>query len=148
VWKVSGTRETKRLFFFRTEEVDTYYLSGVTGAFISLEKDEMMFHRLMKKSPSKLRDFDDDNDIVLIPRLPKEVPRIPTVKIGTKKSNNILRLTFGVKAVFSELVLLPVWTLKVRHKKTKKKRTIYMDAATGRQLAGYFKSHRKAKGKP
>ncbi|MCW4022957.1 MAG: DUF853 family protein [Candidatus Bathyarchaeota archaeon] len=147
IWKVSGTRETKRLFFFRTEEVDTYYLSGVTGALISLEKDEMIFHRLMKMKPSKLKDFDDDNDIVFIPRLPKEVPRIPKVKIGTKKIHNTLRLTFGVKAMFSELVMLPVWTLKVRHKKTKKKRTIYMDAATGRQLSGYFKSQRKPKGK-
>ncbi|MDG6223815.1 MAG: ATP-binding protein [Candidatus Bathyarchaeota archaeon] len=143
IWKVSGTRKTKRLFFFRAEEVDTFYLSATTGALISLEKDEMIFHRLMKKKASKIKNFDDDNDIVFIPRLPKEVPRIPRVKIGTKKIYSTLRLTFGVKAVFSELVLLPVWTLKVRHKKSKKKRTIYMDAATGRQIVGYFKSPRK-----
>jgi hypothetical protein len=143
VWKVSGTRQTKRLFFFRAEEVDTYYLSGTTGALISLEKDEMIFHRLVKKSASKLKDFDDDNDIVFIPRLPKEVPKIPKVKIGTKKIHQTLRLTYGVKSVFSELVLLPVWTLKVRHKKSKKKRTIYMDAATGRKLVGHFRSERK-----
>jgi len=147
VWKVSGTRKTKRLFFFRTEEVDTYYLSAVTGALISLEKDEMKFHRLVKKSASKLKDFDDDNDIVFIPRLPKEVPKIPKVKIGTKKIHSTLRLTYGVRAVFSELVLLPVWTLKVRHKKNKKKRTIYMDAATGRKLVGYFKPQRKTRRK-
>ena len=143
IWKVSGTRKTKRLFFFRTEEVDTYYLSAVTGAMISLEKDEMLFHRLMTKSASKLKDLDDDNDIVFIPRLPKEVPRIPKVKMGTDKIYSTLKLTLGVRAVFSELVLLPVWTLKVRHKKTKKKRTIYLDAATGRQLVGHFRSKRK-----
>ena len=143
IWKVSGTRQTKRLFFFRAEEVDTYYLSATTGALISLEKDEMIFHRLVKKSASKLKDFDDDNDIVFIPRLPKEVPRIPKVKIGTKKIHQTLRLTYGVKSVFSELVLLPVWTLKVRHKKSKKKRTIYMDATTGRKLVGHFRSERK-----
>jgi len=105
-----------------------------------------VFHRLVKKSASKLKDFDDDNDIVFIPRLPKEVSRIPKVKIGNKKIHKTLRLTFGVKALFSELVLLPVWTLKVRHKKKKKKRTIYMDAATGRQLVGYFKQKRKTSG--
>ncbi|HSQ53598.1 MAG TPA: hypothetical protein VLM82_04045, partial [Acidobacteriota bacterium] len=91
-------------------------------------------------SAEKLKDFDDDDDISFIPRLTIEVPRIPKVKIGMKKIYSKLKLTLGVKPVYSELVLLPVWTLKVKHKKKNKKRSIFMDAATGRRLVGNFKS--------
>jgi hypothetical protein len=140
IWKVSATRETKRLLFFSKEEVDTYYVSAVTGALISLERGAMLFHTIMTKSAEKLKDFDDDDDITFIPRLPIEVPRIPKVKIGMKKIYSKLKLTLGVKPVYSELVLLPVWTLKVKHKKKNKKRSIFMDAATGRRLVGNFKS--------
>ncbi len=144
IWKVSATREAKRLLFFSKEEVDTYYVSATTGALISLERGAMLFHTVMTKSAEKLKDFDDDDDITFIPRLPKEIPRIPKVKIGRKKIYSKLKLTLGVKAVYSELVLLPVWTLKVKHKKKNKKRSIFMDAATGRRLVGRFKSKRRS----
>ena len=144
IWKVTASRKAKILFFFRTEEEDTYYLSATTGAMISLEKDEMRFHKLMTKSAGKLKDLDDDYDISFIPRLPKEIPRIPKIKIGRKKIYSTLQLTLGVMPVSSELVMLPVWTLKVKHKKKKKKRTIVMDAATGRRLAGHFKPQRRS----
>jgi molybdopterin-guanine dinucleotide biosynthesis protein len=144
IWKVSTSRQAKRLLFFNKEEFDTYYLSATTGALISLEKDEILFHTLVTKSAGKLKDFDDDYDIVFIPRLPKEVPRIPKIKIGREKIFSKLQLTIGVKPIASEIVLLPVWTLKVKHKKNKKKRRIFMDAATGRKLAGNFLTQRKS----
>jgi hypothetical protein len=144
VWKVSAARKAKRLLFFDKEEVDTYYLSAETGALISIEKDEMMFHRLVTESAGKLKDLDDDDDIVFIPRLPSEIPRIPKVKIGRDKIYSTLRLTLGVKPISSELVLLPVWKLKVKHKKKKKKRTIIIDAATGRHLVGNFRPQRQS----
>jgi len=144
IWKVSATRKAKHLFFFRREEVDTYYLSATTGAMISLERGAMLFHKMMTKSAEKLKDLDDDDDIAFIPRLPKEVPRIPKIKMGRDKIYSTLRLTLGVSPVYSELVLLPVWVLKVRHKKKKKKRTIVMDAATGRILVGHFRSKRRS----
>jgi hypothetical protein len=144
IWKVSATRQSKRLFFFSREELDSYYLSGTTGALISIEKDAMLFHKLITKSAGKLKDLDDDDEITFIPRLPKEVPRIPKVKIGRDKIYSTLRLTLGVRPVSSELVMLPVWTLKVRHKKKQKKRTIIMDAATGRRIVGYFRSQRSS----
>jgi hypothetical protein len=144
IWKVSTSRQAKRLLFFNKEEFDTYYLSATTGALISLEKDEILFHTLVTKSAGKLKDFDDDYDIVFIPRLPKEVPRIPKIKIGREKIFSKLQLTIGVKPIASEIVLLPVWTLKVKHKKSKKKRRIFMDAATGRKLAGNFLTQRKS----
>jgi hypothetical protein len=143
VWKVSAARKAKRLLFFTKEEVDTYYLSAETGALISLEKDEMLFNKLVTKSAEKLKDLDDDDDVVFIPRLPREIPRIPKVKIGRDKIYSTLWLTLGVKPISSELVLLPVWKLKVMHKKKKKRRTIIIDAATGRQLVGNFKSQRR-----
>ena len=142
IWKVSATRKATRLFFFRSEELETYYLSATTGAMISIEKGEMMFHKLMTKNAGKLKDLDDDYDITFIPRLPKEIPRIPKIKIGRDKIYQKLRLTLGVSPVSSELVLLPVWSLKVKHKKKQKKRTIVMDAATGRRLVGHFKPQR------
>jgi hypothetical protein len=104
----------------------------------------MLFHTLIRKSASKLKDLDDDDDITFIPRLPKEVPRLPKIKMGRDKIYSKLKLTLGVSPVSSELVLLPVWTLKVRHKKKKKKRTIYIDASTGRRLVGHFKPKRRS----
>ena len=147
IWKVSATRKTKRLLFFNKEEADTFYLSATTGAMISLEKGTMLFHRLITKSTSKMKDFDDDDDITFIPRLPKEIPKIPKIRITRKKIYSKLRLTLGFEAVYSEIVLLPVWTLKVRHKKKNKKRIIIMDAATGRRLVGHFKLQRKTRRK-
>jgi hypothetical protein len=144
IWKVSATREAKRLFFFKREELDTYYLSATTGALISLERGAMLFHKLMTKSAGKLKDLDDDDDITFIPRLPREVPRIPKIKMGRNKIYSKLKLTLGVTPVSSEIVLLPVWSLKVSHKKKKKKRTIFMDAATGRRLVGHFRPKRRS----
>ncbi len=143
IWKVSATRKTKRLFFFRKEEIETYYLSATTGAMISIERGTMLFHKLMTKSAGKLKDLDDDDDITFIPRLPKEVPRIPKIKMGQNKIYSKLKLTLGVNPISSELALLPVWSLKIKHKKKQKKRTIIMDSATGRRLAGHFKTKRK-----
>ena len=144
IWKVTATRKTKHLFFFRKEEVDIFYLSATTGAMISLEKCKMRFHKLLMKSAGKLKDLDDDDFITFIPRLPREIPRIPKIKMGREKIYSTLRLTLGVAAVSSEIVLLPVWSLKVKHKKSKKKRSIVMDAATGRKLVGYFKPKRRS----
>jgi len=144
IWKVSATRKAKRLFFFRREEVDTYYLSATTGAMISLERGAMLFHTVMTKSAGKVKDLDDDDDIAFIPRLPKEVPRLPKIKMGRDKIYSKLKLTLGVSPVSSEIVLLPVWKLKVKHKKKKKKHTFFMDAATGRRLIGNFKLKRRS----
>jgi hypothetical protein len=47
-----------------------------------------------------------------------------------------LKLKIGAKAISAELVLLPIWILKVKHKTKKTERTINMDAATGRLLIG------------
>jgi hypothetical protein len=144
IWKVSATRKAKRLFFFRREEVDTYYLSATTGALISLERGAMLFHTVTTKTAGKLKDFDDDDEVTFIPRLPKEVPRLPKIKMGRDKIYSKLKLTLGVSPVSSEIVLLPVWKLKVKHKKKKKKRAIFMDAATGRKLVGNFKLKRRS----
>jgi hypothetical protein len=145
IWKVSATREAKRLFFFRSEELDTFYLSATTGAMISLEKNTVVFHRLMTKSAEKLRNLDDDEDITFIPKLPKEMQKLPRIKLGRDKIYSKLSLTLGVKPVAAEVALFPVWKLKVRHKKKKKKRTIVIDAATGRRLVGNFRQRRSSR---
>ncbi len=145
IWKVSATRKSKHLFFFRRKELDTFYLSAATGAMISVERDTMLFHKLMTKSVEKIKDLDDDEDITFIPKLPKEVQKLPRINVGKDKIYSILRLTLGVRPVSAEVTLLPVWKLKVRHKKKKKTRTIFRDAATGRILAGQFRLGRSSK---
>ena len=138
IWKVLATREAKRLFFFKREDIDTYYISAQTGAIVSLEKKEIIFHKLVKKEPEKLRGFDDDEDITFLPKLPYEMEDSFAIKMGRDKVYRKLQLTLGVKPVSGEIILLPVWTLKVRHKERKVKRKITMDAATGRILSGKF----------
>jgi len=140
IWGVSATREAKKLLFFKKRESDTYYMSAQTGAIISLGKKKIVFHKLMTKSVEKLKDLDDDDDITFVPKLPGEVERFPRIRMGIDKIYRKLRLTLGVKPVSAEMVLLPVWTLKVRHKKKLAKRTIIMDAATGRILSGHFRA--------
>ncbi|MBT8172425.1 hypothetical protein KJN74_06105, partial [Candidatus Bathyarchaeota archaeon] len=142
IWKVNAYRKTKHLFFFRKKEVDTYYVSATTGALISLEKSKIVFHKVIMTGAEKLKDFDDDDLFIFIPKLPKEIPKIPKIKLSREKIFLQLRLTFGVVPVSSEIVLLPVWTLRVKHKKKKKKRSIVLDATTGRKLVGYFKVKR------
>ena len=139
IWRVSATRETKRLFF-KKKKFDTYYLSAQTGAIISLGKREIVFHKLMTKSVEKLKDLDDDDDITFVPKLPSEVEKFPRIEMGIDKIYRKLQLTLGVKPVSAEMILLPVWNLKVSHKKKLAKRTIIMDAATGRILSGHLRT--------
>jgi hypothetical protein len=47
-----------------------------------------------------------------------------------------LELKIGAKPISAELILLPIWSLKVQHKTKKAKRIIEMDAVTGRVFAG------------
>jgi len=139
IWRVLATRETKR-FIFKKKKFDTYYMSAQTGAIISLEKKKIIFHKLMTKRVEKLKDLDDDDDITFIPKLPGEVEGFPRIGMGIDKIYRKLQLTLGVKPVSAEIILLPVWTLKVRHKKKLAKRTIIIDAATGRVLSGHFRT--------
>jgi len=139
IWRVSATRETKRLFF-KKKRFDTYYVSAHTGAIVSLEKKEMVFRKLMTKSVEKLKDLDDDDNITFVPKLPGEVEKFPRIETGINRIYRKLQLTLGVKPVSAEMILLPVWTLKVRHKKKSAKRTIVIDAATGRTLSGHFRT--------
>ncbi|MDH5747261.1 MAG: DUF853 family protein, partial [Candidatus Bathyarchaeota archaeon] len=117
IWRVSATREAKKLLFFKKREFDTYYVSAQTGAIVSLRKKEVVFHKLMTRSVEKLKDLDDDEAITFVPKLPSEVERVPRIRMGIDKIYRTLRLTLGVKPVSAEMILLPVWALKVRHKK-------------------------------
>jgi hypothetical protein len=138
IWKVSASHETKRFLFFRKEESHEYYLSAENGAIASLEKNAIVFHKLMTKGVGKIRNLDDDEDVTFVPRLPSEVEEFPKIAIGTEKIYRILALKLGVKSFSSEIVLLPVWSLKVKHKKRPIKRMIIIDAATGRTLKGHL----------
>jgi len=139
IWRISATRETSR-FIFKKKKHDTYYMSAQTGAIISLKKKAIVFHKLVTKRVERLKNLDDDDDITFIPKLPSEVGRFPRIGMGIDKIYRKLRLTLGVKPVSAEIILLPVWTLKVRHKKKLAKRTINIDAATGRVLSGHFRA--------
>jgi len=139
IWRVSATREVKRLFF-KKQESDTYYFSAQTGALVSLEKKEMVFHKLVTKGLENLKDLDDDEDITFVQKLPSEVEKFPEIRIKIDRIYRKLQRTLGVKPVSAEIILLPMWTLKVRHKKTLAKRTIILDAATCRTISGHFQA--------
>jgi hypothetical protein len=140
IWRVSATRKMKKLLLFTKEELDKYYLSAETGAIMSLEKKEILFQKLMTRGPEKLKSLDSDEDVTFIPKLPVEVEELPRVKIGIDKIYRTLELKLGVKPGTAELILLPLWTLTVKNKKDMTKRTIVMDAATGRTLRGQLRS--------
>jgi hypothetical protein len=138
IWKVSASRETKRFFFFRKEEYDEHYLSAENGAIVSLSKNAVVFHKLMTKEVGKIKNLDDDEDVAFVPRLPNEIEEFPKIAIGPDKIYRTLELKLGVKSFSSEIVLLPVWSLQVKHKRKPTKRTIMIDAATGRTLEGHL----------
>jgi hypothetical protein len=135
VWRVKATKET-RLLFVKKEEERTYYVSAETGDLISLEKREIVFHKLLSSTSQKLRNLDEDKRFRFVPKMPGEVDKLPQTRLSKIKACQTLELKLGVKSASAELVLLPIWSLKVQHKTKKAKRTINMDAATGRLLTG------------
>jgi regulatory protein YycI of two-component signal transduction system YycFG len=135
IWKVSATKET-RMLLVKKEEARAYYVSAETGDLISLEKKRIVFHRLLSGTSQKLRNLDEDKRFAFVSKIPSEVDKLPQTRLSKEKSCQTLELKIGVKPVSAELVLLPIWSLKVRHKRKRAKRTINMDAATGRLLTG------------
>ena len=141
IWRVTATREATKLLLFKKEETHTYYVSAQTAAIISLEKKEMVFHTLMTSATEKLRNLDEDERITFVPKLPNEIEKFPQIKFGIDRVYQTLELKIGIRPVSAEMILLPVWSLKVQHKRKKAKRTINMDAATGRLLSGHFQKN-------
>ncbi len=135
IWRINATIE-KRVFLGKKDEERTYYLSGETGDLVSLEKKGIMFHKLMPNASQKLKAFDQDSRFRFTPAMPSEVDKMPQVKLNEQKACQSLELKIGARASSAELILLPIWTLKIQHKKRKTRRTINMDAVTGRVLSG------------
>jgi len=138
IWRVTATREATKMLLLKKEETRTYYMSAQTGAIISLEKKEIVFHKLMTSATEKLRNLDEDERITFVPKLPSEIEKFPHIRLGMDRAYQTLELKIGIRPVSAEMILLPVWSIKVRHKTKKTKRTINMDAATGRLLSGDF----------
>jgi len=141
IWRVTATHEATKLLLLRKEETRTYYLSAQTSALASLEKKEIIFHKLITSATQKLRNLDEDKQITFVPKLPSEITKFPEIKFGIDKAYETLELKIGIRPVSAEMILLPVWSLKVQHKRKKTKRTINMDAATGRLLSGHFQKN-------
>jgi len=136
IWRITATRKFRKLLFTK-EKTGTYYLSAKTGALVSLEKKRIVFKKVVKKG-EKLKGLHDDKGMAFMSKLPSEVENFPSIKMGIKRIYQKLMRTLGVDPMSAGMVLLPVWTLKVRHKKTLAKRKITFDAATGRILTGHF----------
>jgi len=137
VWRIRATREAKMLLR-RKEEKQTYYLNARTGAVMSLKKKEIDFYKLLTSASSKPRDLDEDERITFTPKLPSEIDKFPNIKLSMEKAFHTMELKTGARPISAEMILLPVWTMKVQHKRKKARRTIDMDAATGRLLSGDF----------
>lgn len=135
IWRVRATKETRK-FLAKKEETRTYYVSADNGSLISLEKREIVFHRLLSGTSQNLRNLDEDKRFTFVSRIPSEADKLPQPRLNMKKACQTLELKIGVKPVSAALILLPIWSPKVQHKTKKAKRTISMDAATGRLLKG------------
>jgi hypothetical protein len=138
IWRVTATRETTKMLLLKKEETRTYDVSAQTAAVVSLEKKEIVFHKLMTRATDRLKNLDEDERITFVPRLPSEISKFPRIKLGKDGAYQTLELKIGVRPVSAEMILLPTWSLRVQHKRKKTKRTITMDAATGRLLSGHF----------
>lgn len=140
IWRIKAAQEATRLLLLKKAETHTYYVSAQNGTMVSIEKKEITFHKVVTKAAEKLRNLDENEKIKFARRLPSEVEKFPPIKLGIDKAYQALNLKIGVKPVSAEMVLLPIWSLKVQHKKKRSKRTINMDAATGRLISGDYKS--------
>ena len=99
IWRVAATRETTKLLLLKKEETRTYYVSAQTAAVISLEKKEIVFHKLMTSATEKPRNLDEDDHITFVPKLPSEVEKFPEIKFGTDRAYQTLELGIGIKPV-------------------------------------------------
>jgi hypothetical protein len=140
IWRVTATHKATKMLLLKKEETRTYYVSAQTGAIISLEKREIVFHKLMTNTAEKIRNLDEDNRITFVPKLPNEIGKFPQIKLRTDEAYRTLELKIGVLPISAELILLPAWSIKVQHKTKNTKRTINLDAATGRLLSGNFET--------
>ena len=133
IWRVRAIRETRSLLV-KKEEARIYYVSAETGDLLSMEKREIVFHKLASSASQKLRNLDEDKRFAFVRRMPSEVDKVPQMKLTREKACQALELKLGVKSESAEMVLLPLWSLKARHKTKKAKRTINLDAVTGRLI--------------
>jgi predicted RNA-binding protein YlxR (DUF448 family) len=141
LWRVTASREATKLFLLKKEETRTYYLSAQTAGLASLEKKQIVFHKLLTSTTEKLRNLDEDERMTFVPKLPSEIAKFPEIRFGIDTAYQTLELKIGIKPVSAEMILLPAWSLKVQHKRKKMKRTINLDAATGRLLVGHFQKN-------
>jgi Helicase HerA, central domain len=135
IWRIKATKETRSLFG-KKEEDCTYYVNAGTGDLVSLEKNQIISHRLVSGTSQKMRDLDEDKRFTFTSRMPGQIDKLPQIKLSKEKACQTLELKIGAKPISAELILLPIWSLKVQHKTKKAKRTIEMDAVTGRVFAG------------
>jgi hypothetical protein len=141
VWRVTATRQATKLLLIKKEETGTYYMSAQTAALVSFEKKQIVFHKLLASATEKLRNLDEDKHVTLVPKLPSEVQKFPEIRFGVDRAYQTLESKIGIRPVSAIMILLPVWSLKVQHKRKKIRRTINLDAATGRLLTGHFKKN-------
>lgn len=135
IWKMNATKET-RTFFVKRNEEQVYYMNAQTGDLVSLENRRIIFRKILEEPSQKLRNLDEDKNFNFVWKVPTELDKLPQIKLTKEEAGQTLGLKTGAKPTSIELVLLPFWNLKVEHKTKKKKRTINMDAATGRLLVG------------
>jgi hypothetical protein len=112
-------------------------VNAQTGAILSLEKKKLMFYQTLSKG-GNLKGLESDKTIKYVLKFPSEIIGFPKIKVRRKESYRIIQLRLGWEPISSEMVILPVWKFKIKHKRRRKKRNIVLDSATGRILSGYF----------
>jgi hypothetical protein len=135
IWRVRATKETRSILV-RKDRTNTYYVSAETGDLMSVEKRQIVFHKFLSSTSQKLKNLDEDKRFMLASKMPGEVDKMPPIKLSKEKACQMLELKTGAKPVSAELILLPIWDIKVQNKKKKARRILRMEAATGRLLRG------------
>lgn len=138
IWKVTATRTAKSRLFSTKELVDDYYVHARTGAVMMIRDKRMMFSKVANTDARAVQDLDDDDNVTFIPKVPGELESLPGTGITLDEASEVLRLIFGVKPVSGHLALLPTWELTIRSKGKAAKRSVVMDAATGRVVSGAY----------
>ena len=138
IWKIACQWTTKALFSAPKDHVDDYFVSARSGSFVTIRGTEMHFEKLAREMAGKIEDLNDEIGVAFTPALPREVGRVPPIKVSLYQAYEILRRTFGITPVDGRLALLPIWRITLRRKDGSGTRTIAIDAVAGKTISGDF----------
>ena len=125
--------------FFRKKEVEigeNLYLHHKTYDLVYIQNNKFEFSSVVDVDPHKIKDLDDD--CTLEPHNKSEIHfdfrSTGGTRIDHKKIKHLMERKFNVRVEHTEMVLFPVWTCKIKNKKSSKTRQVSLDAIFGNRI--------------